>query len=133
MNSNITTANSNNMMMRSSIVSSSFEKFFIEMENEQDSRALRSPFNRNQREQASSTRKPLLLTRACSKSHRSRQTNNNSNNNSNKTTTVTSINRSIRPAAVTVTSSNKNFYPLKNRNANNYLAFSKNQKALKRF
>ena len=96
----------------SSIVNSSFEKFFIELENEQDSRAIQTPLNSMD---SITQRKPLLLARSCPKSHRTRQFN--------KSTTATTT---LKAAPVPVPAS-------KHVNATNIIEFSKKQKALKRF
>ncbi|KAG0668235.1 hypothetical protein C6P45_004888 [Maudiozyma exigua] len=110
----IFTANNMSQSQRnfsSSIVNSSFEKFFIELENEQDSRAIQTPLNSMD---SITQRKPLLLARSCPKSHRTRQFN--------KSTTSTTLKAAPVPAPVS-----------KHVNATNIIEFSKKQKALKRF
>lgn len=95
----------------SAIVNSSFEKFFIELENEQDSRAIQTPLSSRD---SITQRKPLLLTRACAKSHRTKQLN--------KSTTSTTL-----KTVTTPTTTSKHVH------ATNIIEFSKKQKALKRF
>lgn len=115
--------NSSNNRTLSPVVVSSFEKFFNELEYEQDNQAVQSSekknnhvftYNRMGAAATNTPRKPLMMSRRCSKQNRIRAT-------------------EIIPVRPNPECAANSIYPIKARNVGVAYAVARNPQMLKRF